>query len=60
MVNEPSFTLNPSKGGMNWGYCVPEKKAPPVTFFAIVETSGLVRSETKYNKQLILFIKLGN
>ena len=49
MVNEPTFNLNSQMGGMNWGYC----KKPPVggpsgKYTAIIETSKLERSETKY------------
>lgn len=47
MVNEPSFVLDAKNGGMNWGYCVQEKKAPPVKFYAVVETSTLTHSDTK-------------
>jgi len=47
MVNEPSFVLKSKNGGMNWGYCMKSKKAPALTFFAVVKTSTLEHSESK-------------
>jgi hypothetical protein len=47
MVNDASFILDPSKGGMNWGYCVDEDKIPPMDYLAIVETSDIPGSQTK-------------
>lgn len=47
MINEPSFTLDAKNGGMNWGYCVPEQKKKPENYFAIVDTSNILHSETK-------------
>lgn len=47
MVNEPSFTLDSKNGGMNWGFCIADKAAPPITYVAIVDTSNIVHSETK-------------
>ena len=42
MNNEPTFTLDPKMGGMNWGYCAePPKSGPPGGYTAIVETSKL-------------------
>jgi len=48
MVNEPSFILNKNNGGMNWGYCVEKPEDQPFKYFAIVETSTIEGSETKY------------
>lgn len=49
MVNEATFTLNPNKGGMNWGYCASHPKTGPSgKYTAIIETSNRERSETTY------------
>lgn len=47
MVNEPSFVLNKSNGGMNWGFCQDVKEVPALNYLAILETSALAGSETK-------------
>jgi len=47
MINEPSFTLDPKNGGMNWGYCVDPKKEELTKYFAIVDTSNIVHSDTR-------------
>ena len=49
MVNEPSFVLDKTKGGMNWGYCQTKKMIPPTKYFAVVQTSPIKGSGTKSN-----------
>jgi len=49
MINEPSFVLDQSKGGMNWGFCSQEESIKQ-KYVAIVETSILPNSATKYLK----------
>jgi hypothetical protein len=47
MVNEPTFSLNPKNGGMNWGYCKPiPKTGPTLKYNVVIETSKLENSET--------------
>ena len=49
MVNEPTFSLNPLNGGMNWGLCASRPKAGPAgQYTAIIETSNRELSETTY------------
>jgi len=47
MINEPSFVYNSQNGGMNWGYCLEEKIAPPIKYYAIIETSNIIESGSK-------------
>lgn len=53
MANDPTFSLDPKKGGMNWGYCkmptptVNKGKGDLVKYEAVVETSDSPGSETK-------------
>ena len=50
MVNEPTFSLHPMNGGMNWGYCkdTQNNKKQDNKYFAIIETSKRENSESKY------------
>ena len=46
MVNEPTFSLNPLNGGMNWGLCASRPKAGPAgQYTAIIETSNLGKTD---------------
>jgi hypothetical protein len=48
VINDPSFILNPSTGGINWGYC----KSGTITsnkkkeYYLYVSTSTLPDSES--------------
>lgn len=55
MVNEPSFILNPNKGGMNWGYCRADSAPLSVRYFSIIETPSLKGSGTSSTIQVKLY-----
>ena len=50
MTNEPFFQLFPGNGGMNWGYCKEIVDNATTRYRAIVDTSNIEGSETKYFK----------
>jgi hypothetical protein len=53
MANEPSYVFNPSKGGINWGYCEKSSnKIGTVQYDVEVETNSIAKSGTTY----LLFI----
>lgn len=47
MTNEPTFQLDPKKGGINWGYCIANDVETTKSYRAIVDTSNIEGSETK-------------
>lgn len=55
MVNEPNFILNPTLGGMNWGFCQLEKPRVKVKYIIDVITSGLAKSETSSQIKIQLY-----
>ena len=62
MANEPTFSLNPKNGGMNWGFCQPKstKKGGDLgKYMAIIETSSVPLSETKSGIRIKLYGDLG-
>jgi len=60
MSNEPTFSLNPKNGGMNWGFCV-DKKAGGILskYIAIIQTSKVPLSETTSTIKIKLYGELG-
>jgi hypothetical protein len=62
MANEPTFSLDPKLGGMNWGFCqAPNKKGTGalVKYIAIIETSSVPLSETASGLRIKLYGDLG-
>ena len=64
MANEPTFSLDPKMGGMNWGYCQPPKingkqGGAESKYIAITETSKAPQSETTSRIKIKLYGDLG-
>lgn len=62
MTNEPTFSLDPKMGGMNWGFCRPlnNKGIGAVgKYIAIMETSSVPNSETNSEIRIKLYGDLG-
>jgi len=56
MVNEPTFSLNPKNGGMNWGYCRPiPKTGAVINYNVLIQTSKLENSETTSTIKGVLY-----
>jgi len=48
MANEPTYVFDPSKGGINWGFCEKVSDAIATISYDIeVETSSLAKSGTE-------------
>jgi hypothetical protein len=49
MANQPGFILDPKKGGINWGWCLPQSAVnPQVEYSVTIVTSSLPLSGTRY------------
>ena len=48
MANEPTYVFDPSKGGINWGFCEKVSNTIPTIQYDIeVETSAIAKSGTE-------------
>lgn len=55
MANEPTYVFDPSKGGINWGFCEKISNTIPTVQYDIeIETSSIAKSGTEYIKFFLI------
>ncbi|MCQ2816211.1 MAG: hypothetical protein MJ252_02985 [archaeon] len=55
MANEMSFTLDPKKGGMNWGFCQSNPQKNEINYHITLVTSAIPNSGSSRSKLMMTF-----